>query len=73
MKKIISSFANAFGTLGLGSSKSAWKHLKNTSCTTTQDKESIVLQDGKLEIKYTKKVANKIVKEVLHRHIDPVI
>jgi hypothetical protein len=73
MKKIIRPFANAFSTLGFGSSKSAWKHLKNTSYTPHKDKESIFLQDGELEIKYTKKAANKIVKEVLHRHIDPVI
>jgi hypothetical protein len=73
MKKIIRPFANASSTLGFDSSKSAWKHLKNISYTPLKDNKSIFLQDGELEIKYTKKAANKIIKEVLHRHIDPVI
>ncbi len=73
MKKIIRSLTKAFSTLGVSPSKSNWKHLKNTSYTPQKDEESVFLQDGELEIKYTKKFPNKILKEVLNRHIDPVI
>ena len=71
MKRIIHPFAKAFSAFG--SAKSPWSHLKNTSYTPQQDKETIFLQDGELEVKYTKKAANKIVKEVLHRQLDHVV
>jgi len=66
MKRIINHIEKGFS-----SSKSAWNHLKNISYTPHKEEKSIVLQDGELEIKYTKN-ANKVVKEVLHRHIDSV-
>lgn len=46
-----------------------WSNLKKANYGKSIDEKSIVLQDGELEIKYTKDV-NKVVKEVLHRHID---
>jgi hypothetical protein len=66
MKRIINYIEKGFS-----SSKSAWDHLKNISYTPHKEEEGIVLQDGELEIKYTKN-ANKVVKEVMHRFIDTV-
>ena len=71
MKRIIHPFAKAFSAFS--SAKSPWSHLKNTSYTPQQDKETIFLQDGESEVKYTKKAANKLVKEVLHRQLDHVV
>ena len=53
MKRIINHIEKGFS-----SSKSAWNHLKNISYTPHKEEKSIVLQDGELEIKYTKN-ANK--------------
>ena len=54
MKRIIQDpFTKAFRAFG--SAKSPWNNLENTSYTPQQDKETIFLQDGELEIKYTKK------------------
>ena len=68
MKKL----SSVLQTLLPRSAKSHWSRLKNNIYTPNQDKECIFLQDGELEVKYTKKAGKKIVKEVLHRMLDPV-
>jgi hypothetical protein len=66
MKKIIKHISKSFKY-----SKSPWNNLKNTSYEPNKDNKSIVLQDGELDIKYTKN-SNIVIKEVLSRHVDNI-